>query len=83
MKKGIVIPYAIMLLLTLSACGKAVGEGTDCDMKGNVSYNTGEKIYHEPGDQFYDVTKIDERYGEKWFCSEEEAEKAGFRRTLR
>ncbi|MFF3021884.1 hypothetical protein ACFVRR_04390 [Gottfriedia sp. NPDC057948] len=83
MKKGILIPFVLLFLFVLSACSKAVGEGTDCDIKGNVSFYSGEKIYHEPGDEYYDVTKIDERYGEKWFCSEEEAEKAGFRRTLR
>ena len=54
-----------------------------CDIKGNVSYNTGEKIYHLPTDEYYDETKIDTDYGERWFCSEWEAEEAGFRRSQR
>ncbi|WP_440446406.1 sunset domain-containing protein [Neobacillus bataviensis] len=31
----------------------------------------------------YDVNEIDESFGEQWFCSEEEAEEAGFRRLYR
>lgn len=54
-----------------------------CDIKGNISYSTGEKIYHLPGDEYYDKTEIDEYSGEEWFCSEEEAENAGFRRAFR
>ncbi|SDN62288.1 hypothetical protein [Bacillus sp. OK048] len=81
MRIGILVA-AVIISFTLSACGKEVGVGTPCDIKGNISYNTGEKIYHLPEDQYYDVTEINQS-GEKWFCSEEEAEEAGFRRSLR
>lgn len=54
----------------------------DCNIKGNISSN-GDKIYHMPGQQFYDVTKIDPSKGEKYFCSREEAEQAGFRASQR
>ncbi len=54
----------------------------DCTIKGNISSN-GDKIYHMPGQQFYDVTKIDTSKGEKYFCSKEEAEQAGFRASQR
>ena len=54
----------------------------DCNIKGNISSN-GEKIYHMPGQQFYDVTKIDLSKGERYFCSREEAEQAGFRPSQR
>jgi micrococcal nuclease len=50
----------------------------DCDIKGNVSQNTGEKIYHMPDQQFYDVTNAEEM-----FCTEEEAQDAGYRKSLR
>ncbi|MEH6993718.1 hypothetical protein V7075_13550 [Neobacillus drentensis] len=82
MKKRI-LGISGITLFTLSACSSAEGSSSDCNIKGNVSYNTGEKIYHLPEDQFYDVTKINEDYGESWFCSEEEAEEAGFRRSER
>lgn len=53
----------------------------ECPIKGNVSYSTGEKIYHIPGQEFYDSTTINEEYGERWFCSEQEAKDAGWRRS--
>ena len=54
----------------------------DCKIKGNIS-SSGDKIYHMPGQQYYDVTKIDTSKGEHYFCSPEEAEQAGFRASQR
>jgi len=53
----------------------------NCNIKGNISYNTGEKIYHVPGQKYYDATSIDTAYGEKIFCSEQEAINAGWRKS--
>lgn len=50
-------------------------------IKGNVSFNSGEKIYHVPGQEYYDDTKIDPRYDERWFCTEAEARAAGWRKS--
>jgi hypothetical protein len=52
----------------------------DCLIKGNIS-STGERIYHPPGCRFYAVTVIEPKRGERWFCSEAEAQAAGWRRT--
>ena len=52
-------------------------------IKGNISQSTGEKIYHVPGGEFYDKTVIDESAGERWFCTEQEAVAAGWRRSKR
>ena len=52
-------------------------------IKGNISKTTGEKIYHVPGGEFYDATVIDEAAGERWFCTEQEAIEAGWRRSKR
>jgi len=52
-------------------------------IKGNISKTTGEKIYHVPGGEFYDKTVIDEAAGERWFCTEQEAIEAGWRRSKR
>ena len=46
----------------------------------SVSLN-GERIYHVPGQRYYDVTNIDPTYGERWFCSEAEAREAGWRKS--
>ena len=51
-------------------------------IKGNIS-RSGEKIYHVPGGANYDQVKIDESKGEQWFCSEEEAQAAGWRKASR
>lgn len=51
-----------------------------CDIKGNIS-SSGEKIYHVPGQRHYEQTKISPSKGERWFCSESEAQNAGWRRS--
>ena len=57
----------------------AVGQ---CRIKGNIS-RSGERIYHIPGGQYYDRTKINPSKSERWFCSEAEAIAAGWRRSKR
>lgn len=51
-----------------------------CPIKGNISRND-TRIYHVPGQQDYDKTKISESKGERWFCTEDEAQVAGWRRA--
>ena len=53
-----------------------------CRIKGNIS-RSGKRIYHVPGGQYYDRTRIDTSRGERWFCSEAEARAAGWRRAKR
>lgn len=52
----------------------------DCQIKGNISAS-GEKIYHLPGCGSYEKTSIDESRGERWFCAEDEAVSAGWRKA--
>jgi len=54
-----------------------------CRIKGNISFDTNEKIYHLPSDEFYNQTEIDTDYGERWFCTSAEAEASGWRRAYR
>ena len=54
-----------------------------CDIKGNISYESGERIYHVPGQKYYVQTKIDVRYGERWFCTDGEAIINGWRKSKR
>lgn len=53
-----------------------------CVIKGNIS-SKGKRIYHLPGQRDYDATRINTRKGERWFCSEQEARAAGWRRAAR
>jgi endonuclease YncB( thermonuclease family) len=50
----------------------------NCQIKGNIS-SKGERIYHVPGSRGYGPTRIDTSKGERWFCSEAEAQAAGWR----
>ena len=50
----------------------------NCDIKGNIN-SKDEKIYHVPGGRDYNKTKIDTSKGERYFCSEAEAQAAGWR----
>lgn len=52
----------------------------NCQIKGNIS-TKGEKIYHVLGCGSYEKTIINEEKGERWFCSEEEAISAGWRKA--
>ncbi|PRR77681.1 putative membrane protein YttA [Clostridium liquoris] len=58
--------------------GNPQGDGHEGKIKGNINKNTGEKIYHVPGSTYYDRTKA-----ERWFNTEEEAKKAGYRAPKR
>jgi micrococcal nuclease len=48
----------------------------DCKIKGNISSNG--QLYHLPGCSSYNATVISESKGERWFCSEAEAQAAGW-----
>jgi micrococcal nuclease len=52
-----------------------------CVIKGNISSSSGEKIYHVPGQRYYEQTKIESEKGERWFCTEEEAIANGWRKS--
>jgi hypothetical protein len=52
-----------------------------CDIKGNISQKTGERIYHLPGQRWYDKTVISPEDGEAWFCTEEETRENGWRKS--
>lgn len=52
-----------------------------CDIKGNISTKTGERIYHLPGQHFYGKTLIAPGHGEAWFCTEAEARANGWRKS--
>lgn len=53
-----------------------------CGIKGNISAS-GVRIYHVPGQQHYARTRIDPTKGERWFCSQSEAQAAGWRAAIR
>ncbi len=58
----------------------SISPNSSCLIKGNIS-TSGERIYHLPGCGSYDKTVIDESAGERWFCTEDEAVTAGWRKA--
>ncbi|AVO36510.1 thermonuclease family protein [Pukyongiella litopenaei] len=65
-----------------AAAQQVAAANAGCPIKGNVS-SKGARIYHMPGQQHYDRTRINPAKGERWFCSEAEARAAGWRRARR
>jgi endonuclease YncB( thermonuclease family) len=61
---------------------EAANDNRECPIKGNIG-KRGTRIYHVPGGSYYSRTKINKAKGERWFCSEEEAVAAGWRRSKR
>lgn len=52
-----------------------------CNIKGNISYSGGQRIYHVPGQNYYWETRISYTKGERHFCSEQDARAAGWRKA--
>ena len=61
-----------------SLCISEKPERPNCLIKGNIQRSDGSKTYHFPGCSEYAAVIVEKDLGEKWFCSEEEAQKAGF-----
>lgn len=70
--------YAILAAALFS--GPVMAQSGDCRIKGNVN-TQGERIYHVPGQKYYNDTVISASHGERWFCSEAEARAAGWRKS--
>ncbi|PIR92305.1 nuclease [Candidatus Falkowbacteria bacterium CG10_big_fil_rev_8_21_14_0_10_44_15] len=58
----------------------ALPSNPNCNIKGNIA-SDGEKIYHLPSCDYYAKTMINLGQGELYFCSEEEAVAAGWRKA--
>jgi len=53
-----------------------------CPIKGNVS-RSGKRIYHMPWQRDYARVRMDQGEGKRWFCDENEAVAAGWRKASR
>jgi hypothetical protein len=81
-RTGTWVGFVALGLMRASALAMATGpQLIRCNIKGNISYRTGEHIYHSPQQLYYYLTQIDPARGERWFCSENEARQAGWRKA--
>lgn len=62
--------------------GCVVAPDPSCAIKGNVN-SSKDRIYHTPGQRDYERTEIKPEEGDRWFCTEAEAQAAGFRHAQR
>lgn len=80
------IKYFILLILSaflLASCSPqstTVTNQNPCDIKGNINQQ-GEKTYHLKECDKYSQINISLKKGEKWFCSEAEAQAAGYKKS--
>ena len=51
----------------------------NCTIKGNIDKSSGDHFYHLPSCRHYNQIVMDLDIGEKFFCSEKEAQNAGFK----
>lgn len=77
-KKGLWGSCPTSLTPTTATPSSQASLSSMCTIKGNI---TEEKIYHTEGCGSYEKTQIDEARGERWFCTEEEAVAAGWRKA--
>src|SRR4051812_6556364 len=69
-------------LPTVHRQGDSTARAPDgCTIKGNISVETGERIYHLPGQRYYNETVVNPAKGERWFCSQWQAWWAGWRKS--
>ena len=64
----------------IASKGPANDTANHCRIKGNIS-SKGDRIYHMPNSRWYGKTLVTESKGERWFCSENQAIGAGWRRV--
>jgi len=62
-------------------CQKKDPIDLNCPIKGNIDSNTKKKFYHLPNCYHYKETIISLDLGEKFFCTEDEAILAGFKKA--
>lgn len=82
MKNKKTIFIVIIIILIIGGIGYFTNTCNTPFIKGNIN-GDGEKIYHVPGGQYYNKTKIDRSVGERCFLSERKAISAGWRASLR
>jgi len=56
-------------------------DNPECVIKGNIDKVTKTKLYYYPGCAQYKYTIVEKDIGENWFCSESQAQKAGFTKS--
>ncbi|MFA6518853.1 MAG: thermonuclease family protein [Candidatus Shapirobacteria bacterium] len=62
-------------------CSQVVPPNLSCLIKGNHDQRQGRPLYSYPGCTNYNRTVVETFRGDQWFCTEAEAQKAGYTRS--
>lgn len=63
-------------------CRSNIPPDANCLIKGNIDQSSKKKFYHLPSCLHYKEVILNTAFGEKWFCLESEAQKAGFTKAF-
>ena len=77
------IPIVFLVGLGITFASPIINSVRGCNIKGNISVSTGDKLYHLPSMEDYSITNINESKGERWFCSESAAIASGWKKAPR
>lgn len=64
-----------------SKCYQTTSPNSDCTIKGNYDEQKGIKVYFPESCKYYNLVIIEKHQGDDWFCTEDEAIKAGFSKS--
>lgn len=78
---AIIALVAMALALAIPEAVAVAPIPTCAQIKGNITL-AGERIYHLKDSPYFTQTVINPARGEKYFCSEQDAINAGFRKAL-
>ena len=89
--KGVTMTKSSLILEQIQDKAKLAGRGVwssycetkkeGCIIKGNYREASNSRIYHTPDCFNYDKITIKPGTSDRWFCTEDEAEEAGFRKS--
>lgn len=60
------------------ACPQPTPVPANCNIKGNIHWKKRQKLYFPPECTGYQRVTIEPKNGDRWFCSVDDAEAAGF-----
>lgn len=62
-------------------CFQTTPPKSNCAIKGNFDEDKRIKVYYKPSCGFYSLVNVELYQGDNWFCTENEAQKAGFKKA--
>ena len=81
LKKAYDVAKANKIGIYSSTCLQTIPPNPKCIIKGNMDKNSNRKTYYLPGCAQYNFTFVEKDIGEDWYCTEKEAQLAGYSKS--